>query len=137
MKPIPKAERLAFNAAITEILARFTPDPNPSLPGTVRAMTDCGLLIITPDPLEHGDKVATVFLRFRDPNDATTAQGAARISGKWNIHEFMPELALRELRRRLERVNARALNEAEAQEWAAMDAERAAYWERMRKEFAP
>lgn len=140
MKPIPKSARVIFNAEVALILESFTPHPDTTFPGTVRCMTDCGPLTIHPDPLEHGDTIATVFSRFRDTDNPEFLKrceglGAARISGKWNIHEHDPEAAIRALTMRLGWVHARALTESEAKEWSDRDAAEAAYWERMRNEF--
>ncbi len=131
MKPIPKSARVIFNAEVALILEPFTPHPD----GTVRCMTDCGPLTIRPDPLEHGDTIATVFTRFRDTDNPAflsrcESLGAARISGKWNTHEHDPEAATRSLVMRLGWVHARALTESEAREWRDHDAAEAAKWGR-------
>lgn len=135
MKPIRKAERLAFNAAVTEILSQFHPDPKGYKPGIVRCMTDLGPLTITPDELEHGDKIPTVFSRFRDycgkPGGTVADVGQ---TGKWNIHTYEPADALRQLRERLARVNARRLTDAEWQAWEEYDARENAKWAALRGE---
>ena len=130
MKLIRKAERLAFNDAITRILSPFHPSPEAReyRPGIVRCMTDCGPLTITPDFLKHGDKVATVFSRFRDTDNpefqARRAGLGASMVGKWNIHTFDPEQAVLELETRLRWVNARPLTDAELDEWDTKTASR-------------
>lgn len=139
MKPISKSARAAFNAEIAIILDAFTPCDAPHQPGSVRCMTDCGPLTIHPDPLEHGDTVATVLSRFRDTDNPEFMRrcgslDSAQISGKWNIHEFDPDRAVSVLQRRLAWVNARTLTESEAREWNEKDVAEAAYWERMRNE---
>lgn len=141
MKPIRKAERLAFNAAIAEILSQFHPDPRGYKPGIVRCMTDLGPLTITPDELEHGDKIPTVFSRFRDTDTDAFKQRRhgldASMVGKWNIHTYEPDQCIRELKRRLALVNARRLTDAEWQEWKEHDARENAKWAVLREEVTP
>ena len=132
MKPIRKADRLRFNAAVLEILAPFIaadPDPSWHHAGACRCMTDHGPLTWHPDPLEHGDRIPTVFARFRESG---TPFGG--YSGKWNIHTYDVDQALDELRRRVALVNARVLTPDERAEWHAKDDAERARWAALREE---
>lgn len=124
-KLIPKPARLKFNREIDAILAAYTADPTDKENWRHRriAMTVAGPLTMTPDPLEHGDRIAGVSARFLDTHhprfNIAVAMGAAPISGKCNPLSADPDQVLTMFRSLLDQVQARPFTAEELTNWPA------------------
>ena len=140
MKRITKADCLWFNQRVEELLKDYYPAPREHNPGIVRCMTDCGPLQITPDPMEVGDRVPTIFTRFRDTDNPEFRRRRQALDaspvGKWNVHEFTVQEAIQVFERRLCEVDARPLTPAEAAEWHALDVAESAKWKHLRDNYS-
>ena len=136
MKALPKVERLRFVKESTAILEALAIPHDGTSNSTYKwqAMTRHGRLFIAPDDYADIGSVPSVCMRFEDtkqplPHDANP------YSGKWNIHQYLVDHTLSELRRMLAKVSAMKPTADELAAWQATDAETAARWAKERAEY--
>lgn len=97
-----------------------------------RIMTDLGTYVVHMPEEDTPCSVVDINGYFEDAKQAACVVDSNPFSGKWNTLGFDPDSVIHEFDAKMQLVHARPPTPTEVEAWAVLDAERAAYWSKMR-----